>query len=84
MSHSPDDRYGRTLLAVATALTIVIVLYSVFIAGQLLLGVFVIVSVVVPLFVLYLLYRIARASERIATALESRTDVGTNDEHRRR
>jgi len=59
--------------------------YSVFVVGQLLLG----GLVVLFLFVLYSLYRLfgllrrfVRAHERIATALELRTDVGRSDDRR--
>jgi len=60
--------------------------YSVFVVGQLLLG----GLVVLFLFVLSSIYhfffrlfrRFVRAHERIATALESRTDVGRSDDRR--
>ena len=59
--------------------------YSVFVVGQLLLG----GLVVLFLFVLSSIYhffrlfrRFVRAHERIATALESRADVGRSDDRR--
>ena len=59
--------------------------YSAFVVGQLLLG----GLVVLFLFVLSSIYhffrlfrRFVRAHERIATALESRTDVGRSDDRR--
>jgi Flp pilus assembly protein TadB len=85
MSRSPDEERSRTVLVVVSALAALAFFYSAFVVGQLLLG----GLVVLFLFVLYSLYRLfgllrrfVRAHERIATALESRTDVGRSDDRR--
>jgi len=85
VSRSPDEERSRTVLVVVSALAALAFFYSAFVVGQLLLG----GLVVLFLFVLYSLYRLfgllrrfVRAHERIATALELRTDVGRSDDRR--
>ena len=85
MSRSPDEERSRTVLVVVSALAALAFFYSAFVVGQLLLG----GLVVLFLFVLCSLHRLfgllrrfVRAHERIATALELRTDVGRSDDRR--
>jgi|AntDeeMetageno50_2_1112565.scaffolds.fasta_scaffold02294_1 4-hydroxybenzoate polyprenyltransferase len=85
MSRSPDEGRSRTVLAVVTGLAVLSLLYSFLIAGQLLLGLLLTLSLFALYFlyrILHLLYRLVRAHERIATAIESRADAGRSDEPR--
>ena len=75
MSRSPDERGSRSVLVPIVIAAIVILLYSVLIAGQLFAG----MSVLISLFLVYLAYRFVRAHERIADALESGNSEGRTD-----
>ena len=66
-SREKTNRYG--LLAVAI-LAVLVLLYSVLVMQRALYA----VSFVLPLFLLYLVWRFVRAHERIADALEGRED----------
>lgn len=66
-SREKTNRYGLVAIAVLAAL---VLLYSVLVMQRALYA----VSFVLPLFLLYLVWRFVRAHERIADALEARED----------
>jgi high-affinity Fe2+/Pb2+ permease len=69
---SPVPASKRGQLAIAVALAVLLLLYSVLVAQQLLLW----VGFVTPFALLYLLWRFVRAHERIAAAQERRARLG--------
>ena len=69
MSDGPDE-YSRYQLLAVVAVSLLILLYSFLIAGDLFAG----LGFLVFLYVLYLTHRFVRAHERIANALETRDE----------
>lgn len=67
---SPRSPRERNVLVAVAAVGLLVLVYSFLIAGNLLAG----LDIVVPLLLLYLVWRFVRAHERVADALEARSD----------
>ncbi|WP_160133381.1 glycerol ABC transporter substrate-binding protein [Halococcus salsus] len=76
----PDrtDARSRHVLVAAVGVNVVVLLYSILIANQLFVG-FGLLGFLVFLYVLHLAYRLVRAHERIADALEMRRNEPMNE-----